>query len=80
MREAVIIVPTRLRIAIYIITNPLLEILLADKILSMCGFQICVGFGFGFGFEKKSVFGFGFGFGFQYKIISDNYNVKFLVF
>ena len=40
----------------------------------MCGFQIFVGFGFGF--EENSVFGFGF----QYKIISDNYNVKFLVF
>ena len=47
--------------------------------LSMCGFQIFVGFGFGFGFEKKSVFGFGFGFGFGFlcKVISDNYTVKF---
>ena len=50
------------------------------SIVSMCGFQIFVGFGFGFGFEKKSVFGFGFGFGFQYKIISDNYNANFLGF
>ena len=43
--------------------------------ISMCGFQIFVGFGFGF--EKKSVFGFGFGFGFQYNFFPENYNVKF---